>query len=314
MGADWRDDERVVRVLDGAELMFLAVAGRHGPHVTPMAFDRDGADLWAVTPRNSAKARAVDRNPRVGVLVRSQGRTVVAGGSAKLVDPLTGRGLSTLLRPDLPLTALNYLTRNGRRVVEALRENPSPALPLSRTALRISLDRVAVLGRERVRGCWGAWPSSGTLGTGAAASAVPDLAGVPEELQSLLAKDNPAAVLGWHTADGPIALPARWNADGTVSTPADTFILGGALPAAAACLTVDRSPQQLRSVRGLLITGTGRAGLHQEPGARAAIGLAPSRVTWWLGEDSGSVVLSGPAAEPAAPDEAALPSASLPPA
>lgn len=67
MSAGWVDDERIVGVLDAAELMFLAVAGRHGPHVTPLAFDRDGEDLWAVTPRDSAKARAIDRDSRVGV-------------------------------------------------------------------------------------------------------------------------------------------------------------------------------------------------------------------------------------------------------
>lgn len=53
--------------------------------------------------------------------MRSRGRTVIAAGSAKLVDPLTGRGLGILLRPDLPLTALGYLARHRRRVVDAVR-------------------------------------------------------------------------------------------------------------------------------------------------------------------------------------------------
>lgn len=297
MGADWLDDERAVSVLDDAELMYLAVAGRHGPHVTPLAFDRDGADLWALTPRNSAKARAIDRNDRVGVLIRSRGRTVIAGGSAKLVDPLTGRGLGILLRPDLPLTALGYLTRNGRRVVDAVRDNPSPSLPLTRSAVRISLDRVAVLSRDRVRNSWGDWPCPGTLSSGDADAARPDLSDVPEALRALLGRDNPAAVLGWHTAEGPLALPARWRADGTVSTAADAFTLVGALPAAAACLTVDRSPQRLRSVRGLLLAGTGRA---TAAGTHAAIALEASRVTWWIGEESGSAVLTGPGTAPPA--------------
>lgn len=298
MSTGWRDDERIAGVLDAADVMFLAVAGRHGPHVTPLAFDRAGEDLWAVTPRDSAKARAIDRESRVGVLVRSRGRAVIAGGSAKLVDPLTARGLGTLLRPDLPLTALNYLTRNSRRVVDAVLDHPSPALPLSRIGVRISLDRVALLGRERVHSVHGDWPSPGTLLDGDDTGvALPELDDVPAAVQSLLRRDNPAAVLGWHTTEGPVALPARWGADGTVSTSADAFILTGALSAAAACLTLERSTHRLQGVRGLLLTGTGRA---RPSDARATVALETSRLTWWAGEESGSVRLSAPERQPGA--------------
>ena len=298
MSTGWRDDERIVGVLDAAELMFLAVAGRHGPHVTPLAFDRDGENLWAVTPRDSAKARAIDRDGRVGVLLRSRGRSVIAQGTAKLVDPLTGRGLGTMLRPDLPLTALSYLTRNRRRVVDAVLDHPSPALPLSRIGVRISLDRVALLSRERVRSVHGEWPSPGTLLDGDLPPvAPPELAGVPAAVQSLLRRDNPGAVLGWHTTDGPVALPARWGAAGTISTPADAFTLTGALSAAAACLSVEKSTHRLQGVRGLVLTGTGRA---QPSDGLATIALDASHLTWWAGEESGSVSLSAPETQPGA--------------
>ena len=43
--SDWQDDERVTGPLDDAGLVYLAVAGRHGPHVTPLAFDRRADEL-----------------------------------------------------------------------------------------------------------------------------------------------------------------------------------------------------------------------------------------------------------------------------
>lgn len=104
-------------------------------------------------------------------------------------------------------------------------------------------------------------------------------------------------MLGWHTTDGPIALPARWAADGTVSTSADAFTLTGALSAAAACLTLERSTHRLPGVRGLLLTGTGRA---RPAGSLATIALDTSRLTWWAGEQSGSVTLSAPETQPGA--------------
>ena len=282
---DWLDDERTVEVLDSAALMFLAVAGRHGPHVTPIAFDRDGSDLWALTPRNSAKARAIDRDSRVGILVRHRGRTVMAGGSAQLVDPLTGRGLGALLRPDLPLTALGYLARNNRRVLRAVTDSPSPTLPLTRTGIRISLDRVALLGRTGVRGSWGNWPSPGTLLDGELDPVVPDLTGVPDRPRALLSTNNPAAVLGWHTTGGPVALPAAWAADGAITVPTQALTLSGALSAAAACLTVERSGTRIRSVHGLILTGAGRARAAE---TIATVSLNPERLTWWAGEESGT--------------------------
>jgi hypothetical protein len=287
--ADWTDDERTLDVLDDAAVMFLAVTGRHGPHVTPIAFDRDGDELWALMPRESLKTRAIRRDQRVGVLVRHRGRTVIAGGTAELVDPLTGRGLGALLRPDLPFTALGYMSRNRRRVVGAVRDDPSPGLPLSRTAVRIRLDRVARVGRTQVHG-WGRWPAPSTLLTGDLTPAPPDLTGVPEPLRALLAIPEPGAVLGWHTSAGPVALPASWDPAGSIAVPAAALTLTGALSAGPACLTVERSRNRISSVRGLLLSGPGRA---RVVGDLATVSLDAERVTWWSGEDAGTVTRPG---------------------
>src|SRR5205085_75307 len=61
----WTDDDRVHDLVDRAELMYLAVAGRLGPHVTPLAFALSDQNVWAVTPRRSAKVRAIRRDARV---------------------------------------------------------------------------------------------------------------------------------------------------------------------------------------------------------------------------------------------------------
>lgn len=286
MTTDWTDDDRVVAVLDSADLMFLAVVGRHGPHVTPLAFDRDGNELWCLTPRGSGKAKGVERDARVGILARHRGRTVIAGGRARLVDPLTGRGLSSLLRPDLPLTALGYLTRHERRVVGTVLDGPSPLLPLTRSALRIDLERVALLTPTKVLGSWGEWPASSTLLDGVLPPVRPDLTGVPEDLHALLTAPTSAAVLGWHTGAGPVALPGHWDPAGTLSVPAAALALTGALPGGPACLTVERSGARISSVRGLMLTGGGRA---RAEGNHATVTLDAERVTWWSGEDGGTV-------------------------
>lgn len=286
MTRDWSDDERTVDVLDSADLVFLAVAGRHGPHVTPLAFDRDADELWCLTPRGSGKAKAIERDARVGILARHRGRAVIAGGRARLVDPLTGRGLSSLVRPDLPLRALGYLARNDRRVVGTVLDGPSPLLPLTRSALRIELERVALVARTKVLGSWGEWPASSTLLHGTLPPVPPDLTGVPSDLRTLLTTPTTGAVLGWHTAAGPVALPGHWDPAGSLCVPAAALALTGALPGGPACLTVERSGARISSVRGLLVTGAGRA---RADGNHATVTLDADRVTWWSGEDGGTV-------------------------
>ncbi|HVE24648.1 MAG TPA: hypothetical protein VNC22_04560, partial [Sporichthya sp.] len=222
---------------------------------------------------------------RVGILVRHRGRAVIARGTAHLVDPLAGRGLGSLLRPDLPFTALGYLARNERRVIGTLLDGPSATLPLTRTALRIELTAVALLDAQGLHAHGGPWPEPTALLAGDLAARRPDLADVPPPLRSLLDADA-AAVLGWHTADGPAALPARWRGDGSVTVPPGALELVGALSAAPACLTVQRSGHRISSVRGLMLAGPGRARSGDGP---STVRIDADRVSWWSGEESGTV-------------------------
>ncbi len=281
--ADWLDDPRVTDALDDAGLLFLAVAARCGPHVTPLAFDRSGRNLLLVTPRRSVKARAIARDRRVGGLVRLRTHTVLVGGRARLLDPLAGRGLGSL--PGLPGAALGYLARNDRRVAGAVLDHPSPGLALGRVALRVQIDRVALFERGRLRAAWGAWPEPSELLAGEPAAAQPDLEGVPARLRPLLEGADRRAVLGWQSPVGPLALPASWDPSGRARVPTAALALAGALSAGPACLTFETSRTRLTSVRGLMIAGTGRAGTA---GATTSVAVDPARITWWSGEDSGT--------------------------
>ena len=90
------------------------------------------------------------------------------------------------------------------------------------------------------------------------------------------------AVLGWMTPGGPIALPARWNADtNRAHVPAAPLQAAGGPRTAAACVCIDES-EGLGPLakRGRLVRGHGHARVR---GDIAAVALEPERVTRWRG-------------------------------
>ena len=90
------------------------------------------------------------------------------------------------------------------------------------------------------------------------------------------------AVLGWMSAAGPIALPARWNA-GTerARVPAGPLREAGGPRTAAACVCIDESDGLgPLAKRGRLLRGEGHATLR---GDVASVALAADRVTRWKG-------------------------------
>ncbi len=283
---DWRDDARVTAVLDDGDLLYVAVMTRRGPHVTPTAFDRDGRRLLFVTPRRSVKARAIRRRRRIGALVRLGERAVMMSGRARIVDPLTARGVFSVGRlVDLPLAATGFLGRNHRHVTGTIRDHKAPTLALSRVAVSVEITRVALLEGERVVASWGAWEDCQLLLHGEPLSIPrPDLSGAPPALRSFLAADDRPAVLGWQTLTGPVAVPARWRgAAGLVEASAAALALAGAGSAAPACLTVDRSRYRLKHKQGLLLAGTGHARVQN---GTAQVAIQQERLTWWDGEET----------------------------
>jgi Pyridoxamine 5'-phosphate oxidase len=90
------------------------------------------------------------------------------------------------------------------------------------------------------------------------------------------------AVLGWMTPGGPIALPAKWNAEAQrARVPAAPLKAAGGSRTAAACVCIDESDGLgPLAKRGRLLRGTGHARVR---GDVASIALEVERVTRWKG-------------------------------
>jgi hypothetical protein len=289
----WRRDRRVAEVLDEADVLHVAVAASRGPHVTPAVFDVDGGRLWFVTPRRSVKARVIARRRRVGGLVQLGGRAVMIGGRARIVDPLTARGIFSPGRLlDLPLAAAGYLSRNHRHATGTIRDHEAPTLALSRVLVSIDIDRLALLDGWEVVDTWGRWAQSDFLLLGTPpAGTRPDLSALPPAVRRLLGDDAPV-VLGWRAVSGPLALPARWQATGEVETSAEAMVLAGAAGGSLACVTAERSSYRLKSKHGLLVSGDGHA-RRAGDGPLARVTLDVRRTTWWRGEERHTVEAAG---------------------
>lgn len=282
----WTDDHRVRRVLRKGERLFLGVSTADGPHVTAVAFDERGDRLWAVVPRTSVKVRAVRADDRVGGLVRAGRHEVLLGGTATVVDPTGVRGLSLGAALELPFAAAGYLARNDRDLRGVLRDDPSPALALTRVALRIDIDRVALMRDGRLLAAWGQWPKRSQLLDGTLAPRPPDLRGVPARATRRLRCDTETAALGWMGPGGPNVLPARWHAVGWAQVDATALELCGALPAGRASVTLEASRYRQDSKRGVLLIGAGRVRRADDV---AMVAIESHRITWWRGAKAGTV-------------------------
>ena len=290
----WRDDRRVAGVLDVADVLHVAVSARRGPHVTPTVFDVAGGRLWFVTPRRSVKARVIARHRRVGGLVQAGDRALVFGGRARIVDPLTARGVLSPGRfLELPLAAAGYFDRNLRHALGTVRDHPAPTLALSRVMVSIDVRRAALLDGPAVVEAWGRWARTDLLLAGdPSPGRAPDLRAAPPALRALLG-DGAGVVLGWQSLSGPLALPGRWQTGAaTVETSAEALVLAGAGTAGPACVTAQRSRYRLDDKEGVLVSGAGEARRPAGDPVRARVAIDAQRATWWTGEHRRSVQMA----------------------
>jgi hypothetical protein len=290
MSEGWRDHPRVTEVLEEASVLHVAVGARNGPHVTPTVFDVDNGRLWFITPRRSVKARVIARRRKVGGLVQLGRWSIVLGGRARIVDPLTARGIFSLDRLlDLPFAAAGYLGRNHRHATGTIRDHEAPTLALSRVLVSIDIRRLALLDGWAVADRWGRWDESDLLlRDDPPTGTTPDLTAVPVGVRNLLSDDAPV-VLGWQSLSGPLALPARWQA-GTaqLETSSEAMVLAAAPSGSLACLSAERSGYRLRTKQGLLLRGNGHARLGgDETSARVTLDI--DRTIWWKGEETQAV-------------------------
>jgi hypothetical protein len=216
--------------------------------------------------------------------------SVVLGGRARIVDPLTARGIFSVNRLlDLPFAAAGYLGRNHRHATGTIRDHEAPTLALSRVLVSVDIRRLALLDGWSVTGRWGRWDESDLLLRGdPPTGTTPDLTAGPVGVRNLLSDDSPV-VLGWQSLSGPLALPARWRA-GTaeLETSGEAMVLAAAASGSPACLSAERSGYRLRTKQGLLLRGGGHARLAGD-GTTARVTLDVDRTVWWKGEETQAV-------------------------
>jgi hypothetical protein len=227
------------KVLARAPIAYLAVETSGGPHVTPVLFAVTPDRLWFGIGRGTLKARAMAKQPAVGVVVADGDVSVAIRGRAALLDRLPP---SVMELARVPFALPVFATRNALEMAAFARD---------------------------------------VLGQGAQPQALAPVTVRPESVEVF--EGRPAdAVLGWMGDDGPVALPARWDADSLrARVPADPVRAAGAARRALACVCLDESDGRgPLAKQGSLIRGVGHARIR---GATAVVTLKPERVTRWKG-------------------------------
>jgi Pyridoxamine 5'-phosphate oxidase len=227
------------RVLARAPIAYLAVETSGGPHITPVLFAATPDRLWFGIGRGTLKARAITRQPAVGVVVSDGDVAVSIRGRASLLDRLPP-SVTELARAPFALPI--FATRNALEMAAFARD---------------------------------------VVGQGAQPTALAPVSLRPESV-AVFEGWSPDAVLGWMGEEGPVALPARWDAaTERARVPSAPLRAAGAARQVPACVCVDESDGRgPLAKRGVLVRGMGHARLR---GETAVVTLSPERVTRWKG-------------------------------
>jgi hypothetical protein len=268
-GVEALADPIVRDVLHRGRQLYVAVTTQAGPHVTPELYAVGDDRLWFWTAHDTLKAKVLGDGEVAGVLVRVGDRVVLASGPTQRID---------LRSPGSVPSALGDLARAGRATVDFGLRNAADlgafasdfvkgrlgrSVPPRRVLIALAPERVALLDAGRVLESWGAWEAVAAVGTWA------------------LAGDE-GAVVAWHSAAGPLALPARAQADGrTAWLPSAVVALAGPPVDDGAAIVVDRYVAPGPAAKeGLLVRG--RATLTDE-GDKVRLDVDPERETAWSG-------------------------------
>lgn len=252
----------------------LAVRGRRGPLLAPMAFWWDGAGLWLITSQASVKAGILARDPVCAASVGPPrtGRPtpgVVVHGRARIFgvgDPL---GL-TLHGPTIATAMAALGARNVPILVGYARDAariPAAWWPRRRVVMRVTADHIDEVDP----------PAAGP----GMAPALP--AAVPPEVRRAVAGERRVVVAS--TDDGQpggrlVLAPAVWGAGYALTLPEGMAPRDGARAAA----TVDRDlTGRPTRVAGLAVHGEVVDG-----------GIRAERATWWHGFDLATVDVAAP--------------------
>jgi hypothetical protein len=284
--------------------------------VTPVVYAVSDHALWVTTARRSVKARAWRTDRRVAGLVRTDGGSMVFGGTVRpydLLDPSTWMA-SAAGAHRISAAAVTFTRRNARffagYAVDAGRV-PLAWTPPGRVFARVDLDRIAEVGGDAVR-------TKGRFERGTASheafrvgrASGHALDGVPDDVRRRLAPGGPAALTleGRH---GPLVLPAVWvdHAGGVYAVLPERIVgLAGADRDCPGSLTVDQASRwRASAMAGVLLQGRAsifvagrlRSGVRSarsiaaragvDPEGAALVRLDADRVVWWTGWSSGTV-------------------------
>lgn len=141
------------RVLARAPVAFLAVETSTGPHVTPVLFAATPDRLWFGIGRGTLKARAMTKNPGVGVVVADGEVSVAIRGQAALLDRLPP-SVAELARAPFALPV--FATRNALEMAAFARDVVGQgAQPQTLAPVSVRPDSIEV---------FEGWPADAVLG------------------------------------------------------------------------------------------------------------------------------------------------------
>ena len=294
-GASALCDPRAARVAAAARFAHVAVRTPSGPHVTPVLFALTADRIWLAVPRATLKARMLAAEPRVGLVLGAGDEALAITGEAAVLDPQRPAGLparwTELARAPLALPA--YALRNAIELAgfAADLRAPGASSPHNLVLVAVRPDRVTLAVRPApVKRSGRSAP--GRRAPIPAAAAPP---GVPARLWALAAKAGPT-VLGWETADGPLALPATWDPSrgAALLAPEAVAAAGLAKPggtrSAPACVCFDLTDGPRPSAKaGLLLRGRGRGRARAGAGGASTVALDVDRATYWSGFQTATV-------------------------
>jgi hypothetical protein len=210
-----------------------------------------------------------------GALVEAGARRVLVVGNAEIIDP--GRPWTLFSTPreaagraaGLGLYGLRNAADLAGFARDAVLLRTGPIRPRRRVLAAVRPNASAAFDGEQLSGRWGPWP------------------GEPSPTPTDRSAAGAPAVLGWSSAIGPVALPARWDADRSAATldPAGVSALGLRPESPASVLTDDYGGPGPSPKQGTAIHGFGR--LVEDDNALWAM-IEPEQLVAWNGASTGS--------------------------
>jgi hypothetical protein len=256
--------------LEEGRQAYVAVPSKNGPHVTPELYAWSGDRLWFASATATLKAKVLQRDPTVGVVVTTAGRSVVLAGTAAVYDPRDPRALAGRLceLPGAARAIAGFTARNAHDLLAFVGDTAAGRLgrrlPPARILFALRPERAAFIENDLLTRCWG-WrcddPASGTdvpTGGERAVAAFP----------------------------GPVPLPGRWFADeGRFHVqPALLDMLGLDEEFPMSVVVDDYSAPGPAAKQGTLLRGLGT----RSAGAPGYVEIDPERLVEWDGVETSS--------------------------